>query len=169
MWSAVTVLACTLSLLGRSAGALPPIELLDEVPIDVSRNAEAFVRSGEARINLITSAATFRTARQARSHCGDIRSLRKLASVIIHEEWHILHGPDERAAYQAQLTTLIYLGATQSSPEYQSVIKSMNAVLRRRPPAMPPPAPVATEARLRQPPRAQHVNRAWVPWVPLVP
>ena len=58
---------------------------------------------------------------------ADMESFRKIASIIIHEEWHLRHGVDERAAYEAQVVTLMSLGA--SSPLISSVRGSMLAVL----------------------------------------
>jgi hypothetical protein len=125
------ILVCVLDVLGRSAGSLPPIELVAVGPTEVSRNAEAFVRLPLDRIYLITSTAAFRSAR-----CENRRSLFKLASIIIHEEWHIRHGiADERGAYEAQLMTLMWLGAGPESAVYHWVRRSMVAVLERQNPS----------------------------------
>jgi hypothetical protein len=59
--------------------------------------------------------------------------MRKLASILAHEEWHVKHGPDERAAYEAQLTTLIRLGVQPGSSLYIGVVRSMLTVLKKRP------------------------------------
>ena len=42
-------------------------------------------------------------------------------SVIVHEEWHVTHGSDERNAYLAQLTELQRLG---SGPGREAVSRS---------------------------------------------
>jgi hypothetical protein len=40
----------------------------------------------------------------------------KLASVIVHEAWHLQHGRDEAGAYDAQL---IFLQMTEASATFQ--------------------------------------------------
>jgi hypothetical protein len=117
------VLACALALLGRSPASMPPITLIQVPPAQVSANAEAFVWSGEAVIYVITSAPAFRNAR-----CDSPHSLVKLASVLAHEEWHVRHGGDERGAYNAQLRTLLQLGAQADSSVYQRVARAMRSV-----------------------------------------
>jgi len=138
MWSAATVLVCALSLLGRSANTLPPIEFVDLPPPEASPDAEAFIRRPSNTIYLITSTSAFQDAQRARDRCGDFQALRKLASIIVHEEWHVLHGPDEGGAYLAQMMALrSTLRVDPSSPLFRSVRRSMNAVLeaqRSRPP-----------------------------------
>ena len=106
---------------------MPPITLIEAPPPHVSPNAEAFVWSGEAMIYVITSAPAFREA-----SCRSRESLLKLASVLVHEEWHVRHGGDERAAYDAQLMTLLALGARVDSRVYRSVFRSREAVVQRR-------------------------------------
>src|SRR5688500_5026248 len=101
MSTAATVLVCALNLLGRSPGSLPPIVLLEARPPGVSANAEAFVRRKPDTIYLVTSTPAFRAAR-----LGDRDALKKIASIIAHEEWHVLHGSAEQPAYEMQLTTL---------------------------------------------------------------
>src|SRR5262245_1318563 len=123
MVGAPAVIACTLALLGRSPDSMPPITLIEAVPPHVSANAEAFVWSGEARIYVITSAPAFHDAR-----CWNPGSLVKLASVLVHEEWHVRRGADERSAYNAQLLTLLQLGARVDSPVYRGVVRAMRSV-----------------------------------------
>ena len=127
MWSANSILVCALSLLGRDPRTLPPITLLEVRPIDVSPKADAFVR--DATIHLITSTQTFRTARLDPQECGGLHAIRKIASIIVHEEWHVRHSADERGAYHAQLTALSALGSGPDTSEYYAVVRSMNAVL----------------------------------------
>jgi hypothetical protein len=120
MSTAASVLVCALSLLGRSAGTFPPIVLLDVRPAGVSENAEGFVRRQPDTIYLLTSSRTFRDAM-----LGDVNAVKKIASVIVHEEWHVLHGAAERPAYEAQLTTLWRLNAGPGTRVYHSVTKAM--------------------------------------------
>lgn len=132
MGTAASVLACALSVLGRSEASMPPIELIDMAPPDVSSNAEAFVRRDTGTIYLITSSAVFKNAATVRDQCGYSDAMRKLASILAHEEWHVRHGPDEKAAYEHQLITLIRLGVGPGTGIYRSVQVSMLKVLDAR-------------------------------------
>ena len=129
MTSAATVLVCALEFLGRSADSLPRIELLDVRPPAVSVNAEAFVDPRTSTIYILTTSDVFRTVRQAR--CAHRDSLRKLASIIVHEEWHVRHGGDEEGAYSAQLMALTIFGALDT-PAYRAVRRSMMSVIARQ-------------------------------------
>src|SRR5688572_19978195 len=107
MRTAASVLVCVLEMLGRNPNTLPPIVLLELRPPDVSIRADAFVREGDTTIYLITSNPTFQRLQRSKDFCGNRDALRKLASVLIHEEWHVRNGSDEKGAYIAQLTALI--------------------------------------------------------------
>lgn len=131
MWSAEAVVVCALALLTRGAASFPPIQLVDAPPPDVSANAEAYVRSGDRTIYLVTSTAAFQRARNAVERCSDRGADRRIASVIIHEEAH-LRGADETGAYAAQLLTLTRLGAGPGDPEYVTVMRSMRSVLDKQ-------------------------------------
>ena len=132
MTSAASVLVCALSLLGRSEASFPRIELVETPPPYVSVNAEGFVERQGKIIYLVTGTPTFRAIRNAQNECGLFRDLRKIASILIHEEWHVLNGSDEEGAYLAQITALIRLGEEIHSPLVGSVRKSMQAVLKAR-------------------------------------
>lgn len=132
MTSAAAIVACALTLLGESERTMPRIELVDVPPVGTSAQVEAFVRHSDRTIYLVTSSHVFREAMRAREKCGDQLSIKKLASVLAHEEWHILHGPDERGAYQAQLTALIRIGVQPGSGLYSVVVRSMQAVLKKQ-------------------------------------
>ncbi len=131
MSTAALVLVCALNLLGRSPQQFPRFELLDVRPPGVSASAEAFVRRSSDVIHLLTTAPVFRTAlaAQADGRCRGRESLAKIASIIVHEEWHLAHGPDERSAYEAQLTALTMLGFGPGTPLFSSVRRSMQRVL----------------------------------------
>ena len=133
MWTAEAVLVCALSLLGRGVASFPPIDLVATAPADVSPAAEAFVRINSGRISLVTTSSTFRRLQVHRDKCGDMHAARKLASILVHEEWHVKKGGDEKAAYQAQLTTLVSLGSGIGSPVYQEVLRAMRRALALRP------------------------------------
>jgi hypothetical protein len=59
-----------------------------------------------------------------------LNAIRKIASVLVHEEWHVRHGSDEAGAYAAQLTTLVALDAGPGHPVYYEVTRSMQATIR---------------------------------------
>ena len=131
MTPAAMVLVCAIGLLGRSPESLPRIKLVDVRPAHASVNVEAFVERGVDTIYLLTTSAVFRSALQAKTRCGNMGALRKLASIIVHEEWHVRHGGDEEGAYAAQLTTLTMLGERDTAV-YNSVHRSMAAVLSQQ-------------------------------------
>ena len=129
MWSVETVLVCALALLGRSERTFPPVEFVDHAPFGVSASAQAYVHGPDARIALITSTEAFTNARRTLYPCTDVAAIREIAGVLAHEEWHVQHGPDEESAYNAQMTTLLAVGARQDSPLYQKILRSKLAVL----------------------------------------
>jgi hypothetical protein len=132
MWTAASVLACALSVLGRSEAKMPRIELIDVAPSNVSRGAEGFVDRNTGTIYLITSSSVFQTALHARTGCTASTAMKKLASILAHEAWHVRHGPDEKAAYENQLITLIQLGLEPGTGVYREVQMSMFRVLESR-------------------------------------
>jgi hypothetical protein len=131
--TAEAVLVCALTVLGRSESSFPPITLVHTPPVEVSLQAEAYVRVNDNRIYVLTSSPTFRRLQKAKDPCGDLQAVRKLASVLIHEELHIRKHADEQTAYNAQLTALTAMGAGIGSPPYQEVHRAMRAALARRP------------------------------------
>ena len=124
MATAAAVLVCALNLLGRP---MPPVVLLDVPPPDASGSVEGFVRRNPDTIYLVTSTLVFQDARR-----GDKAALRKIASIIVHEEWHLRHGADERGAYDAQLRSLLRLGELPERALYRSVLRAMEYVTRAR-------------------------------------
>ena len=135
MSAAGIVLLCALDLLGRSPDRFPPIEILAERPPQASVTAEAFADSRTGTIYLIASAPSFRAAEAEQSsinECRDTEALKMVASIIAHEEWHLIHGPDEEGAYYAQLMTLQLLGLGPDSVPHASVKRAMKAVLAAR-------------------------------------
>ena len=58
--------------------------------------------------------------------------MRKLASILAHEEWHVRHGPDEKGAYETHLITLISLGQPPGTGVYHAVQMSMLRILEAR-------------------------------------
>jgi hypothetical protein len=116
MWIAATALVCALGVLNRSEASLPRIEIVDQAPAFVSAGAEAFVQRNPDII----------------FECGDLFAVKKLASILIHEEAHLRYGDNEERAYYRQLITLIQLGLGPESRIYRDVHKSMRAVLQAR-------------------------------------
>ena len=132
MTSAAAIVACALAVLGESERTMPRIQLVDAPPMGTSAQVEAFVRWPDRTIYLVTSSQVFQEAMRNKEKCGDTLSLKKLASILAHEEWHLDHGPDERGAYQAQLTTLIRIGVQPGSGLYSGVVRAMQVVLKRQ-------------------------------------
>jgi hypothetical protein len=57
--------------------------------------------------------------------CGASLAHRKIASVLLHEEFHVTHPGDEAGAYMSQLTALAAMGAPQGHPLYSEVRQAM--------------------------------------------
>ena len=131
MLSAASVLVCALSVLGRSERSMPPIRLLDVAPPETSVGTEAFVQRSTGTIYLITTSLAFRLASERRD-CTQSIEMKKLASILAHEEWHVRHGPDEESAYHAQLITLMSLGVGPHTGLFRAVQISMLRVLEAR-------------------------------------
>jgi hypothetical protein len=124
------VLVCVLALLGGEARKLPPIELVDLRPVTASPGVEAYTHAGIKKIYLLTTSAVFQEALGTARWDADGTPIIKLASILMHEAWHVQNGPDERGAYEAQLSTLGRLGAGAGSALHRSVYNSMRAVLK---------------------------------------
>jgi hypothetical protein len=136
------VLLCAIELLGPSGRTLPRIELVPEPPANVSPDAEGFVRHSEPVIYIVTSAPAFRGA-----DCFEPDSLVKLASVIVHEAWHVRHGADEKGAYEAQLYAILQLGLPPESSQFRSVQQAMKVALREQQTRRTAPGPDAAARR----------------------
>jgi hypothetical protein len=122
-------LVCALELLGRPH-AIAPVVFLTSPPLSASRNVEAFVTHSPDTIYVITTTAVFRDAGGDPWSGVRQEACRKLASIIVHEEWHLRNGPDERGAYLAQLTML---QAVRAAPvTIAGVRQSMAAVVAAR-------------------------------------
>ena len=132
VWTAATVLLCALNMLGRSEASFPPIMMVSTLPASVSAGAEGYVRHNDAHIYLVTTGGNFRDAQGSITRCGNTNAVRKIASVLIHEEAHLRQAADERTAYQAQLTTLTALGAGPGSAPYQEAFRAMQRALRQQ-------------------------------------
>jgi hypothetical protein len=132
VWTADVVLLCALTMLGRSEASFPPITMIQAAAGTVSAGAEGFVRHNDAHIYLVTTSETFREAQASTGRCGNVNAIRKIASVLIHEEAHLRQGADERTAYEAQLTMLAAMGAGPGSPAYQATFRAMQRTVQQQ-------------------------------------
>lgn len=142
--SPTEVLVFVLALLGGEAKALPQIELVHIRPADASPTAEGYTRRGSNTIYLLTDTPVFQEALRSQRWDADGAPFVKLASIVMHEAWHVRNGPDERGAYEAQLFTLSRLGAGPGSDLHRIVYQSMQVVLKAQLSA-PAPSSTATE------------------------
>lgn len=131
MWTAEAVLVCALTLLNRSESSFPPIHFVSVAPADVSAQAEAFTRVNDRHIYLVTASKLFQQLQADDYRCGNLAAVRKLASVLVHEEAHVVRLANERDAYAAQLMALAALGAGPGSILYGEVTRSMRHALAR--------------------------------------
>ena len=101
------VLDHALVLSGLSSTHLP-VALIDVFPNMGSPGAEAWTVYDESgngdRIFVYTGGRTFQCA--SARHAVEYQCLLRLASIIVHEAWHLKNGPDEAAAYDAQVLFL---------------------------------------------------------------
>src|SRR5688572_8884556 len=108
------VLDRALRLAGQPSYARLPLVLTSELPWMVSPRAEAWTVFDEhgkgERIFVYTRSRTFQCASAPRR--DQDQCLLKLASVIVHEAWHLRSGRDELGAYEAQLTFLQLIAAS---------------------------------------------------------
>jgi hypothetical protein len=132
MFSAASALVCALAILNRSEASMPPIAILDTAPPYVSVGTEAFVRQDTGTIYVIASSAVVHDASGSRGRCGDLAAVKKLASILVHEEWHLKHPGDERGAYYRQLIALQELGLKPGTAVYRDVQLAMLRVLELR-------------------------------------
>jgi hypothetical protein len=130
MLTAAAVVVCALDLLGRSPESSVPIKFLNEPPPGASRNAEGFVTHNPDLIYLITSTPAFRAAQGGPYAQGTRDACRHIASVIVHEEWHLKNGGDEEGAYLAQMTALAALNANARA--IWSVRRSMKVAVEQQ-------------------------------------
>jgi hypothetical protein len=110
----------------KEIAAMPPIELAIRRPPEMPVNTEGFVMADHRRIIYIT---TWSDIYQAAPENRYARM--KLAAVIVHELYHLDHGPAEGPAYDAECFKLLQLGA----PDFvvQQVRRAQKAVLSRKP------------------------------------
>ena len=81
-----------------------PVTFTSRAPENASPGVEGWTMVAEGSgqgIYIYTQSETFRCAMR-----GDRQCRLKLASVIVHEAWHITHGPDEAGAYAEQIVFL---------------------------------------------------------------
>ena len=126
----LNALVCALAILNRSEASMPPIQILDTAPSYVSVGTEAFVRLGT--VYIIGSSTVVRDAAGSRGRCGDPFAVKKLASILVHEEWHVTHPGDEQGAYYRQLIALQQMGVAPGANVYRDVQRAMVTVMQLR-------------------------------------
>jgi hypothetical protein len=129
MSTVAVVLLCALNVLGRSAETFPPIHVVER-PADRSSIVEAFVDRDNHTINLIADSPAFAAARQRADReprCTFRPEYALVASILVHEEWHLRYGPDEDGAYSAQQIALLSLGIPMDSRLFRRVMLSKSA------------------------------------------
>jgi hypothetical protein len=107
-----------------------PIMLAPTTPEGSSLGVEAWIiadRDGPRRIVVYTRSETFRCASALpRDH----QCLLKLASVLVHEAWHLMHDASEAEAYAAQIAFLTLRGG--SAPNIAGVLRAKAHVIASR-------------------------------------
>jgi hypothetical protein len=123
-----------LRLAGPQSYARLPFVLVSELPWTASPGAEAwtvFDEHGKGdRIFVYTRSRTFRCA-SVRGWDQDL-CLLKVASVIVHEAWHLQNGPDEVGAYEAQLSFLRLIEASAVFQVNEAAAVNIREVRRAR-------------------------------------
>lgn len=99
------------------------IVMVDHRPTQVSQAAEAWHYEGDTHVYIATYTDTYKAAMR-----GDHAAIVKLASIIAHEQVHVMGG-DESAAYAKQLSTLRALQAP--SNVIDGVQRAMKTVVSR--------------------------------------
>jgi hypothetical protein len=90
-----------------------PIVLAAAPGGDVESTAEAWTtRDGTGRPQRIVVSSSSDVFRCAMPDVDNHQCLLKLASILVHEEWHFRYGADEQHAYEAQLRFLRVRGAS---------------------------------------------------------
>lgn len=113
----------------RGTEPAPPVSFIARAPVEASAGVEAFVRPGIKAIYIVISTPMFETLlRQDDCAISQMDLWRKLASVIVHEEWHLRHGADEEGAYAAQLMALALMGNGNGQAVYEHVRRTMRIV-----------------------------------------
>jgi hypothetical protein len=125
-----------------------PLTLVTELPRTVSRGAEAWTvfdeRGRGTGIFVYTRSRTFRCASMPSR--DQSRCLLKLASVIVHEAWHLKNGLDEAGAYDAQLVFLQLKEAEAVFQLNEAAALTINEVRRAKARTLNPGASVAPPA-----------------------
>ena len=91
-----------------------PVGLTSVLPRTVAPGADAWTVYDDQghgdRIVVYTGGRTFHCA--STSHDERYQCRLRLASILVHEAWHLHHGPDEAGAYGAQLAFLEFNGGS---------------------------------------------------------
>lgn len=104
-----------------------PIELTTAPFAHASRGLDAWTvfpdDGSPAHILVYTASSAFRCANERPN--PDHHCVVRLASILVHEAWHVQHGYSEAGAYRVQLAFLILHGASEA--ELDGVRASMRA------------------------------------------
>lgn len=127
-------LRAAIALAGPIAAGLP-IELAATPPASSPTTIEGWTTNGDdgraTQIFVYTGSEAFRCASQ-RPPVPYLCQVR-LAAVIVHEAWHFRNGPNEPAAYDAQLAFLNLHDATaQTAVVSRSRDRALAAIRRQR-------------------------------------
>jgi hypothetical protein len=137
-----------LRLAGPQSYAHLPIVLVSALPGTVSPGAEAWTVYDEhgkgARIFVYTRSRAFRCASAQRS--DQDQYLLKLASIVVHEGWHLRNGPDEAGAYEAQLAFLRLTEASAFLQLNETASQNIREVRRARDRALADKRNASTQA-----------------------
>jgi hypothetical protein len=117
-------------------GAGVPIVLASIPPDSASEGVEAwtvFREDGKGdRVVVYTESSVFICAsRDTPVYVNPYICLLELASIIVHEAWHIKNGPDEAGAYQAQLRFLEVRGGGSAAEIAEGVRRARERVKAR--------------------------------------
>lgn len=128
------VLDRALRVAGPQLYAHLPFVLVSELPRTASPGAEAWTVFDEHdkgdRIFVYTRSRTFQCASAPRR--DQEQCLLKLASVIVHEAWHLRNGLDEVGAYEAQLSFLRLIEASAVFQVNEAAALNIREVRRAR-------------------------------------
>jgi hypothetical protein len=156
------VLDRALRLAGTELYAHLPFVLVSALPRTVSPRAEAWTMFDEHgkgdRIFVYTRSRTFRCASVPRS--DQERCLLKVASVIVHEAWHLRNGRDEVGAYEAQLIFLQLKEASAFLQLNEGAAVDILEVRRARDRAIADKRNASAQARTSASPEASGARRA---------
>lgn len=85
---------------------------------------EGQTEPGDDAISIVADSNVFLAAEG-----GDVNALTKVASIVVHENWHLENGPSEGGAYAAQLDVLHQMNADKGT--IRDVERARDSVVSR--------------------------------------